>query len=34
VTLFVIGSFVRLLRGTSGTRQGDVIIFGPGGKEN
>jgi len=34
VTLFVIGSFVRLFRGSSGNRQGDVIIFGPGGKEN
>ncbi|HEY5093006.1 MAG TPA: hypothetical protein VII60_07050 [Acidimicrobiales bacterium] len=33
VTLFVIGSFVRLLRGSSGTRQGDVIVFGPGGNE-
>jgi hypothetical protein len=33
VTLFVIGSFVRLLRGSSGTRPGDVIIFGPGENE-
>jgi len=33
VTLFVIGSFVRLLRGSSGTRPGDMIIFGPGGNE-
>lgn len=33
VTLFVIGSFVRLLRGSSGTRPGDVMIFGPGGNE-
>jgi hypothetical protein len=34
VTLFVIGSFVRLVRGSSGSRPGDVIVFGPGGKES
>jgi hypothetical protein len=34
VTLFVIGSFVRLLRGSSGARPGDVIVFGPGANED
>jgi hypothetical protein len=30
-TLFVVGSFFRLLRGSSGRRDGDVIVYGPGG---
>jgi hypothetical protein len=34
VTLFVIGSFVRLLRGSSGARPENVIVFGPGGNES
>src|SRR5271168_3394518 len=29
-TLFVVGSFVRLFRGSSRTRDGGVIVFGPG----
>jgi len=33
VTLFIVGSFLRLLRGSSGTRERDVIVYGPGGDE-
>jgi hypothetical protein len=29
-TLFIVGSFLRLLRGSSGTRERDVIVYGPG----
>jgi hypothetical protein len=32
-TLIVIGSFFRLLRGSSGGRDRQVIVFGPGGEE-
>ena len=29
-TLFIVGSFMRLLRGSSGPRERDVIVYGPG----
>jgi hypothetical protein len=32
-TLFIVGSFMRLLRGSSGPRDRDVIVYGPGGEE-
>ena len=32
-TLFIVGSFLRLLRGSSGTREREVIVYGPGGDE-
>ena len=32
-TLFVVSSFTRLLRGSSGPRDRDVIVYGPGGEE-
>jgi hypothetical protein len=31
-TLFIVGSIFRLLRGSSGRRDGDVIVYGPGGE--
>jgi hypothetical protein len=31
-TLFIVGSFCRLLRGSSGRRDSDVIVYGPGGE--
>jgi hypothetical protein len=31
-TLFIVGSVFRLLRGSSGRRDGDVIVYGPGGE--
>ena len=30
-TLFIVASVMRLLRGSSGTRERDVIVYGPGG---
>jgi hypothetical protein len=30
VTLFIVGSFLRLLRGSSGTRDRGVTVYGPG----
>jgi hypothetical protein len=30
VTLFIVGSFVRLFRGSAKPRDGDVIVYGPG----
>jgi hypothetical protein len=33
VTLFIVGSFMRLLRGSSGPRDRGVIVYGPGGEE-
>ncbi len=33
-TLFIIGSFFRLLRGSSGPRDRGVIVYGPGGDES
>ena len=32
-TLFIVGSFMRLLRGSSGPRDRDVIVYGRGGEE-
>ena len=32
-TLFVVSSFMRLVRGSSGPRDRDVIVYGPGGEE-
>jgi hypothetical protein len=32
-TLFVVGSFFRLLRGSSGPRDRGVVVYGPGGEE-
>jgi hypothetical protein len=32
-TLFIVGSFMRLLHGSSGPRDRDVIVYGPGGEE-
>jgi hypothetical protein len=32
-TLFIVGSIMRLLRGSSGNRERDVIVYGPGGNE-
>jgi hypothetical protein len=31
VTLFIVGGFVRLFRGSSKPRDGDVIVYGPSG---
>lgn len=31
-TLFVVGSLLRLFRGSSGPRERDVIVYGPGGE--
>jgi hypothetical protein len=31
VTLFVVGSFMRLFRGSSRPRERDVVVYGPGG---
>jgi hypothetical protein len=32
-TLFIVGSFIRLLRGSSGSRDPGVTVYGPGGDE-
>ncbi len=31
VTLFIVGGFIRLFRGSSKPRDGDVIVYGPSG---
>lgn len=31
VTLFIVGGFVRMFRGSSKPRDGDVIVYGPSG---
>jgi len=31
--LIVVGSFFRILRGSSGPREGKVVVFGPGGEK-
>jgi len=31
VTLFIVGGFIRLVRGSSKPRDGDVIVYGPSG---
>jgi hypothetical protein len=33
VWLFLVATFVRMLRGSSGPRDRDVIVFGPDGTE-
>ncbi len=33
VTLFIVGSVLRLFRGSSGSRDRGVIVYGPGGDE-
>jgi hypothetical protein len=31
ITIFVVGSFIRIFRGSARPREGDVIVYGPGG---